>query len=75
MTLYLRCDRFFMVFHTVIDKRQDGGYDGDKVAKCPTCGHILFAVESIYRFGIFRYKCRWCKKYVRVMVKEDTEEA
>lgn len=45
----------------------------DRLAECPRCGQKLFEVESIFHRGVFRCKCRRCKRYVRVSVidKED----
>ena len=47
--------------------------DRSKLAVCPHCGQKLFEVESIFHKGVFRHKCRRCKKYIRVSVidKED----
>lgn len=40
----------------------------NKLAVCPCCGQKLFEVESIFNKGVFRHKCRRCKKYIRVSV-------
>lgn len=41
--------------------------DRNKLAACPLCGQKLFEVESLHTKGIFRHKCRRCKKYIRVI--------
>lgn len=42
--------------------------DRNRLAVCPVCGQKLFEVESIFHKGVFRHKCRRCKKYIRVAV-------
>lgn len=41
------------------------------LAICPLCGQKLFEVESLAAPGIFRIKCRRCKKYIRVTARSD----
>lgn len=45
----------------------------EKLAVCPHCGQKLFEIESLHTRGVFRHKCRRCKKYIRVIAinKED----
>lgn len=52
------------------DTEQGDTSDRNKLALCPICGQKLFEVESIFHRGIFRHKCRRCKKYIRVSVKD-----
>lgn len=55
------------------DVDQTDKSDRNKLALCPVCGQKLFEVESLHRKGVFRQKCRRCKKYIRVSIiaKED----
>lgn len=55
------------------DTNQTDKSDRDKLAVCPVCGQKLFEVESIVHKGIFRHKCRRCKKYIRVAIIGDKE--
>ena len=50
------------------DADQTDKSDRDSLAVCPVCGQKLFEVESIFHKGVFRHKCRRCKKYIRVAV-------
>ena len=51
-----------------VDTEQSDTSGRNKLAICPHCGQKLFEVESIYYSGLFRHKCRRCKKYIRVSV-------
>lgn len=55
------------------DTEQRDKSDRNKLAVCPHCGQKLFEVVSIFHKGVFRFKCRRCKKYIRASVidKED----
>lgn len=55
------------------DIEQGDTSDRNKLAVCPHCGQKLFEAVSIFHRGVFRFKCRRCKKYIRVSVigKED----
>ena len=55
------------------DTDQTDGSDRNRLAVCPCCGQKLFEVVSIFHKGIFRFKCRRCKKYIRVSAI-DTED-
>lgn len=51
-----------------IDTDQEHGSRDNELVECPECGQKLFAVEGIFHRGVFRLKCRKCKKYIRVKV-------
>lgn len=55
------------------DIEQGDTSDRERLVSCPGCGQKLFEVKSIFHKGVFRLKCRRCKKYIRVSVidKED----
>ena len=55
------------------DSDQTDKSNRDRLATCPVCGQKLFEVESLFTKGVFRHKCRRCKKYIRiaVIVKDD----
>lgn len=59
-----------MHIRTTIDTTQSDISDRDKIAICPFCGQKLFEIESITTKGVFRMKCRRCKKYVRIYATE-----
>ncbi len=46
----------------------------ERLAVCPDCGQKLFEVVSLHNRGVFRLKCRRCKKYVRVLALEDKQD-
>ncbi len=48
------------------DPNQSDSSDRSSMALCPVCAQKLFEVESLAAPGIFRVKCRRCKKYIRV---------
>lgn len=53
------------------DVNQSDTGDRTNMAICPACGQKLFEVESIFRRGVFRMKCRRCKKYIRVEIVDN----
>lgn len=55
------------------DTDQADKSDRKRLALCPHCGQKLFEVVSLFHKGVFRLKCRRCKKYISVSVtgKED----
>lgn len=55
------------------DTDQNDKSDRKKMAICPVCGQKLFEVESLYRKGLFRVKCRRCKKYVRIAITSESD--
>lgn len=52
------------------DPNQKDTSNREKLAVCPRCGQKLFEVESIFRKGLFRQKCRRCKTYIKVSVSD-----
>lgn len=48
------------------DLEQGDTSNRDNLAKCPRCGQKLFEVVRIVGSGVFRFKCRRCKRYVVV---------
>ena len=62
-----------MQIETTEDINQEDISDRKKIARCPRCGQKLIEIESLTTAGVFRVKCRRCKKYIRVNVtgKED----
>lgn len=59
-----------MKIETYIDTNQTDDGMRQNMAKCPSCGQKLFQVESIFHKGVFRLKCRRCKKYIRAKVSD-----
>lgn len=59
-----------MLIHATEDTNQETGASPRDLAECPKCGQKLFAVESLCRSGVFRIKCRRCKRYIRVYARE-----
>ena len=59
-----------MDFITSEDNNQEDKSNRNSLAVCPICGQKLFEVESLHCRGVFRMKCRRCKKYIRVYVIE-----
>lgn len=57
-----------MQITTEIDSTQTDDGDRSGMALCPSCGQKLMKVDSLFHSGIFRLKCRRCKKYIRVAV-------
>lgn len=55
------------------DTDQTDKSDRVKLAACPHCGQKLFEIESISHKGVFRHKCRRCKRYIRVVVIGEKE--
>lgn len=55
-----------MYLSTQQDINQQDSSDRNSLALCPVCGQKLFEVESLSTKGVFRLKCRRCKKYIRV---------
>lgn len=55
------------------DTEQGDTSDRDKLVVCPHCGQKLFEVESISHRGVFRHKCRRCKRYIRVLVIDNED--
>lgn len=51
-----------------VDSDQTYRDEREGMAVCPHCGQKLFEVVSLHRSGVFRHKCRRCKKYIRVAV-------
>lgn len=60
-----------MNINSIIDSNQTDNGRRQSMALCPACGQKLFEVESIFHRGIFRLKCRRCKRYIRVKVEEE----
>lgn len=60
-----------MQIESSIDRNQTDNGDRRSMAICPACGQKLFEVESIFYKGVFRLKCRRCKRYIRVKVEEE----
>lgn len=50
------------------DTDQTDGSDRNRLAVCPCCGQKLFEIESLHTKGLFRHKCRRCKKYIKLAV-------
>ena len=73
---YLHCEKIKVIFAAYnipgmdIIAREDPDqrtiHDRKKLALCPYCGQKLAEIESIFNAGVFRLKCRRCKKYIRV---------
>lgn len=51
-----------------IDPDQTYRDRSEGLAVCPHCGQKLFEVMSLQKNGVFRHKCRRCKKYIQVSV-------
>lgn len=49
------------------DAEQINRSSRERLAVCPLCGQKLFEIESLHTKGVFRHKCRRCKKYIRVI--------
>lgn len=60
-----------MYIQAKLDENQIDDGDRTQIAECPECGQKLFKVESLHANGLFRTKCRRCKKYIRVHVAEE----
>lgn len=55
-----------MTISCKVDEDQNDKSIRENLALCPYCGQKLFEVESLHTRGVFRQKCRRCKKYIRV---------
>lgn len=53
------------------DDEQRDVSNRDRLAVCPVCGQKLFEVVSIFNRGVFRLKCRRCRKYIKVSASND----
>ena len=60
-----------MYIQAKLDENQTDDGDRSQIAVCPVCSQKLFQVESLHTNGLFRSKCRRCKKYIRVYVTEE----
>lgn len=60
-----------MIITATEDINQKDKSDRNKLAVCPNCGQKLFEIESIFTRGVFRQKCRRCKKYIRVSASDN----
>ena len=59
-----------MRVESTVDPDQTDNGNHRNMAFCPVCGQKLFRVESIFHRGVFRHKCRRCKKYIRVKIQD-----
>lgn len=62
-----------MTIIAIEDTDQTDKSERSRLAVCPRCGQKLVEIESLYRRGVFRQKCRRCKRYIRITaINNDT---
>ncbi len=67
----MRKQLYGMKFIVEVDHDQTDKSDRGRMPLCPVCGQKLMEVESIFHKGVFRLKCRRCRKFIRLGVQED----
>jgi transposase-like protein len=59
-----------MEIKVIEDYNRNNDEVGEDMATCPACGQKLFKVYSVRGSGLLRIKCRRCRRWWNVHIRE-----